>query len=101
MAQVTIETIKNGPYIVTGEVELIDADGNKFPVEKRMALCRCGASTEKPFCDGTHSKIGFRAAEKAVPESKDRKSTRLNSSHRCISYAVFCLKKKRQPKPTP
>ena len=68
---VTIETIRNGPYIVTGEVELIDADGNKFPVEKRMALCRCGASTEKPFCDGTHSKIGFKAAEKAVPESKE------------------------------
>src|SRR5205823_323265 len=46
MAQVTIETIKNGPYIVTGEVELIDAHGNKYPVEKRMALCRCGASTK-------------------------------------------------------
>jgi CDGSH-type Zn-finger protein len=71
MAHVKIETIKNGPYIVTGEVELIDADGNKFSVEKRMALCRCGASTEKPFCDGTHSKIGFKAAEKAVPESKE------------------------------
>ena len=71
MAHVKIETIRNGPYIVTGEVELIDADGNKFPVEKRMALCRCGASTEKPFCDGTHSKIGFKAAEKAVPESKE------------------------------
>jgi CDGSH-type Zn-finger protein len=68
---VKIEAIKNGPYIVTGEVELIDADGNKFPAEKRMALCRCGASTEKPFCDGTHSKIGFKAAEKAVPESKE------------------------------
>jgi len=52
-------------------VELMDADGNKFPVEPRMALCRCGASTEKPFCDGTHSKIGFKAAEKAVPESKE------------------------------
>ena len=71
MAQVTIETIKNGPYIVKGEMELIDSDGNKFPVEPRMALCRCGASTEKPFCDGTHSKIGFKAAEKAVPESKE------------------------------
>ena len=71
MANVKIETIKNGPYIVTGEVELIDADGNKFSTEKRMALCRCGASTEKPFCDGTHSKIGFKAAEKAVPESKE------------------------------
>ena len=71
MAHVTIETVRNGPYIVKGEVELIDADGNKFPVEKRMALCRCGASTEKPFCDGTHSKIGFQAAQKAVPESKE------------------------------
>jgi len=48
MAEVTIETIKNGPYIVKGAVELIDADGNAFPVEKRMALCRCGASTTKP-----------------------------------------------------
>jgi CDGSH-type Zn-finger protein len=70
-AMVKIETIKHGPYIVSGEVELIDADGNKFPIEKRMALCRCGASTEKPFCDGTHSKIGFKAAEKAVPESHE------------------------------
>jgi CDGSH-type Zn-finger protein len=68
---VTIETIKNGPYIVEGQVELKDSAGSKFPVEKRMALCRCGASTEKPFCDGTHSKIGFQAAEKPVPESKE------------------------------
>jgi CDGSH-type Zn-finger protein len=71
MADVTIETIKNGPYSGKGAVELIDADGNAFPVEKRMALCRCGASTTKPFCDGTHSKIGFQAAEKAVPESAE------------------------------
>ena len=71
MADVTIEIIKNGPYIVTGEVEIKDADGNSYPVEKRMALCRCGASSEKPFCDGTHSKIGFQAAEKAVPESAE------------------------------
>jgi CDGSH-type Zn-finger protein len=72
MAEVIIETIKNGPYIVKGPVELTDADGNKFPVEKRIALCRCGASTEKPFCDGSHSKIGFQAAEKAVPESAEK-----------------------------
>src|SRR5207248_2038553 len=51
MADVTIETIKNGPYIVKGAVELIDADGNAFPVEKRMALCRCGASTTQPVTD--------------------------------------------------
>jgi 3-phenylpropionate/trans-cinnamate dioxygenase ferredoxin subunit len=50
-----------------------DADGNSYPAEKRMALCRCGASTEKPFCDGTHSKIGFQAAEKAVSESAEER----------------------------
>lgn len=74
MAEVRIEVLKNGPYIVKGEVELIDADGNRYPAEKRVALCRCGASTEKPFCDGTHSKVGFQAAEKAVPESAEEKS---------------------------
>ncbi len=71
MTEVTIDTIKNGPLIVKGEVEMKDADGNTYPVEKRMVLCRYGASTEKPFCDGTHSKIGFEAAEKAVSESRD------------------------------
>jgi 3-phenylpropionate/trans-cinnamate dioxygenase ferredoxin subunit len=71
MADVTIEIIENGPYIVTGQVELKDGDGNAYPVKQRMALCRCGASTTKPFCDGTHSKIGFEAAERAVPESKE------------------------------
>jgi CDGSH-type Zn-finger protein len=71
MAEVNIEVRKNGPYIVTGPVELKDAEGTKYPSEGRMALCRCGASTEKPFCDGTHSKIGFQAAEQAVPGSAE------------------------------
>ena len=71
MADVTIEIIKNGPYIVTGCVELKDDDGNAYPEKNRVALCRCGASTTKPFCDGTHSKIGFQAAEKAVPDSAE------------------------------
>jgi 3-phenylpropionate/trans-cinnamate dioxygenase ferredoxin subunit len=66
-----IETIKNGPLIVNGPVELKDADGNLYPAKDRIALCRCGASTTKPFCDGTHSKIGFQAAEAAVPESAE------------------------------
>ena len=71
MAEVTIDIVKNGPYIVNGPVELKDSDGNVYPAKPRMALCRCGASTEKPFCDGTHSKIGFQAAERAVPESAE------------------------------
>jgi CDGSH-type Zn-finger protein len=71
MADVKIEMTKNGPLIVTGPVELKDSDGNSYPAKQRMALCRCGASTTKPFCDGTHSKIGFQAAERVVPESAE------------------------------
>ena len=71
MADVTIEIIKNGPYIVTGRAELKDGDGSPYPAKELVALCRCGASTTKPFCDGTHSKIGFQAAEKAVPDSAE------------------------------
>jgi len=67
--QVKISTYENGPYLVQGPVLIQDADGNEFPVKKQtVALCRCGASTNKPFCDGTHTKIGFQAAERAVQE---------------------------------
>jgi CDGSH-type Zn-finger protein len=73
MADVTIKSLKNGPYLVQGPIELLDASGNKVSVEKEtVALCRCGASTTKPFCDGTHSRIGFQAAEEAVPESQEK-----------------------------
>ena len=72
MAEVTIRATKNGPYLVQGKVELLDSDGRQIKAEKEtIALCRCGASTTKPFCDGTHSKIGFQAAEVAVPDSKE------------------------------
>jgi CDGSH-type Zn-finger protein len=72
MADVSIRTLKNGPLLVQGPIELLDADGNKVALDKEtIALCRCGASTNKPFCDGTHSKIGFDAAASAVPESKE------------------------------
>ena len=71
MAEVTIDIVKNGPFIVNGAVLLKDGNGNPYPAKQRLALCRCGASTTKPFCDGTHSKIGFEAAEQAVPESAE------------------------------
>ena len=71
MSQVKITIRPNGPYRVedpSGLVELVDANGNKYDLTGKPAysLCRCGASTNKPFCDGTHSKIGFQAAEAAV-----------------------------------
>jgi 3-phenylpropionate/trans-cinnamate dioxygenase ferredoxin subunit len=71
MAEVTIDIVRNGPLIVNGAVELKDSEGTVYPAKQRIALCRCGASTTKPFCDGTHSKIGFEAAERAVPESAE------------------------------
>src|SRR5690348_8426876 len=72
MADVTIEVRPNGPYIVTGALELRDTDGNVLSTQTRTVLCRCGASTKKPFCDGTHSKIGFQAAAQAVPDSAEK-----------------------------
>jgi 3-phenylpropionate/trans-cinnamate dioxygenase ferredoxin subunit len=72
MADVTITVKPNGPYVVQGPIDLVDADGNVYPVEREViALCRCGASEKKPFCDGTHSRIGFQAAAQAVPASAE------------------------------
>jgi CDGSH-type Zn-finger protein len=70
----TITVRPNGPYIVDGdEVTLIDWNGNPYTIAKRpFKLCRCGGSTNKPFCDGTHSRAGFQAAEAAVPGSEDK-----------------------------
>jgi CDGSH iron-sulfur domain-containing protein 3 len=64
---VVIKVRKNGPYKVTGPVTVIDADGNEFelPEGDGIVLCRCGGSKTKPFCDKTHSKIGFEGAEQA------------------------------------
>jgi CDGSH-type Zn-finger protein len=69
MADVTIKISRNGPYVVSGPVNVLDADGTPYTVKETFALCRCGGSTTKPFCDGTHSKIGFQGAEKAVAEA--------------------------------
>jgi CDGSH-type Zn-finger protein len=71
MAEVTIEARPNGPYVVTGTIELHDTNGNVLPTQARTVLCRCGASTKKPFCDGTHSKMGFQAAAQVVPASAE------------------------------
>jgi CDGSH-type Zn-finger protein len=70
MPDVLIKVSRNGPYVVTGPVEVRDADGTTYTVKEAFALCRCGGSTTKPFCDGTHSKIGFQAAERAVAASE-------------------------------
>jgi CDGSH-type Zn-finger protein len=65
---VKITAKPNGPYRVEGPITLINVDGQEIDLTGKPAisLCRCGASSNKPFCDGTHSKIGFQAAEAAV-----------------------------------
>ena len=65
-----ITAYDNGPFLVRGPAVIMDADGNEYQTEKEtVALCRCGGSTNKPFCDGTHSKTGFQAAERAVRDA--------------------------------
>lgn len=59
---VTITPYPDGPYLVRGDFAVTDQDGNELPVERRtIALCRCGRSRIRPFCDGTHKLIGFKA----------------------------------------
>ena len=67
---VRITATKNGPYKIEGPIELFYED-QRMPVTTRVFLCRCGASSTKPFCDGTHSEIGFQAAAEAFPDSKE------------------------------
>lgn len=56
---VDIKVRKNGPYLVTGKVVLRRADGEPIECEEVFVLCRCGHSGTKPFCDGSHKRVGF------------------------------------------
>ena len=63
---------ENGPLVVQGAVRVIDHQGNEFvppPGKAAVALCRCGASHNKPFCDGSHRACGFQAANLAKPDT--------------------------------
>ena len=64
----TITPYPDGPYLVRGDFTVLDQDGNELPVERRtIALCRCGKSRIRPFCDGTHKLIGFKAPSTMGP----------------------------------
>jgi CDGSH-type Zn-finger protein len=77
MPEVEIEVRHNGPYRIRGPIRVIDADGNEYDLSDEglpaggpdalgfVALCRCGGSSRKPFCDGTHKRNGFEAPERA------------------------------------
>jgi CDGSH-type Zn-finger protein len=55
-----VAVVRDGPLWVRGGVRITGSDGRDYEVRNRATLCRCGASSNKPFCDGTHKKIGFR-----------------------------------------
>ena len=67
MGEVTIKLVPNGPYRATGPFTITDPKGNVITIEegRTVSLCRCGGSARKPFCDGTHGRIGFEADEAA------------------------------------
>ncbi|MGD0081224.1 MAG: CDGSH iron-sulfur domain-containing protein [Methanoregula sp.] len=104
---------RNGPYIVTGSVPLRtmeicnDAEGNcrtwktvhEFPLQEQYALCRCGHSKNKPFCDGTHAKIHFDGTETAGneaylrhPDSIEGEELRLEDVGNLCVHARFCMR---------
>jgi hypothetical protein len=60
MAASKITMKQNGPIILQGNFTLTHSNGNVETIEKTAALCRCGASSKKPFCDGAHGKTGFK-----------------------------------------
>lgn len=72
MEEVRITVRLNGPYRVQGPITLVDVEGNEFelPGTEVVALCRCGHSKNKPFCDGTHREVGFQAETRAEPPAE-------------------------------
>jgi CDGSH-type Zn-finger protein len=64
---VKITPYRNGPYLIRGPFVICDQDGNEIEGGRPVvALCRCGKSQVKPFCDGTHKTVGFRAESEAT-----------------------------------
>ena len=54
-----VTPLANGPLLVQGSVEVISGTGRTVQRFEKAALCRCGASANKPFCDGSHERVGF------------------------------------------
>ncbi|MBI2964408.1 MAG: CDGSH iron-sulfur domain-containing protein [Deltaproteobacteria bacterium] len=66
MADVRIRTLKDGPYEVRGAIALLDGSRAEFTLpEEPIYLCRCGQSANRPFCDGSHKRVGFKSEEPA------------------------------------
>lgn len=93
-----IECFKNGPYLVRNVSRLQNSKGEDISTTKVMALCRCGGSLSKPFCDGTHAKIGF-AGDKLTDGRFNKrnnyigKNITIHDNRGICSHAGFCTDK--------
>lgn len=91
-----IQEREDGPLVVTGVTSMTDADGNAVEVKPVMALCRCGQSKSKPFCDGSHRDAGFKSRG-GEPSGKNREYTFKGSASGVVynpmvcSHAAFCV----------
>lgn len=66
-----IDVLDNGPLVAEGLDKLDNSKGEELELRKKLALCRCGASENKPFCDGSHKKIGFsNRVERGIPQAQ-------------------------------
>ena len=68
----TIICRENGPLVVKLPLQVVDHLGNEFPLptgKETIALCRCGQSQRKPFCDGSHKQVGFQGGALAPPKT--------------------------------
>ena len=109
--KVKIEILKDGPYLVSGGLPLSEQhivtneegesldyrEGKKYPAQAQYALCRCGQSGNKPFCDGTHKKVQFDGTETASrepyiqqAEAIEGPTVQLTDAENLCAFARFC-----------
>lgn len=91
----TIKCRPNGPYLVKGLTTFTNSRGDAIATEETVALCRCGGSANKPFCDGTHGKIGFEDTKKAGRTRDERrdyvgKSITIHDNRGICAHAGVC-----------
>ena len=79
----TIQCAPDGPLLIRGLQKLVGIDGAELPMGKSVALCRCGASENKPFCDGKHAPAGFSDADARPAEGKSASPAKGGPSECC------------------
>ena len=90
-----ITCVPNGPYKLAGSTQLRRSSGHRYDSAAGVALCRCGGSTNKPFCDGTHTKNGFTDVNLADPAQNRRKAyigqrITIYDNRALCAHAAFC-----------